>query len=75
MLNQDLAKIFCEIANYLDMEEAATAVPFKSIALKKAAVNLEALGEDAGNIYKKGGLKALMEIPGVGKGIAFKIEE
>ncbi|MDP3015184.1 MAG: DNA polymerase/3'-5' exonuclease PolX [bacterium] len=75
MTNQELAKIFYEIANYLDMEEAAASVPFKSIALKKAAVNLESLNEDAGNIYKKGGLKALMEIPGVGKGIAFKIEE
>ena len=36
---------------------------------------MESLNEDAGNIYKKGGLKALMEIPGVGEGIAFKIEE
>ena len=73
MLNQDLAKIFYEMAQYLDMEE--NAVPFKSIAFKKVAVNLESLNEDAGNIYKKGGLKALMEIPGVGEGIAFKIEE
>jgi len=73
MTNQDLAKIFYEIADYLDME--GNAVPFKSIAFKKVAVNLESLNEDAGNIYKKGGLKALMEIPGVGEGIAFKIEE
>ncbi len=73
MLNQEIAKIFYEMAQYLDME--GNMVPFKSIALKKVAVNLESLNEDAKNIYKKGGLKALMEIPGVGKGIAFKIEE
>ena len=73
MPNQEIAKIFYEIANYLDME--GNAVPFKSIAFKKVAVSLESLNEDAENIYKKGGLKALMEIPGVGRGIAFKIEE
>ncbi len=73
MVNQELAKIFYEIADYLDME--GNAVPFKSIAFKKVANNLESSNEDAGNIYKKGGLKALMEISGVGKGIAFKIEE
>lgn len=73
MSNQDLAKIFYEMADYLDME--GNEVPFKSIAFKKVANNLESLNEDAENIYKKGGLKALMEIPGIGKGIAFKIEE
>lgn len=75
MTNQDLAKIFYEIAQYLEMEGDATAVPFKSIAFKRAAINLEALDADAEDIYKKGGLKALMEIPGVGEGIAKKIEE
>ncbi len=73
MINQELAKIFYEIVNYLDME--GSVVPFKSIAFKKVAVNLEALSEDVKNIYNKGGLKALMGIPGVGRGIAFKIEE
>jgi DNA polymerase (family 10) len=31
--------------------------------------------EDIKNVYKKGGIKALEEIPGVGKGIAERIEE
>lgn len=73
MFNQELAKIFFEMAQYLDMEE--NGVPFKSIALKKAAGNLETLSEDVEDIYKKGELKALMEIPGIGEGIAKKIEE
>lgn len=36
---------------------------------------LEALEEDAANIYKRGGLKAVEDIPGVGKSLAEKIEE
>ena len=36
---------------------------------------LEGLEEDVKDIYKKGGLKALMDISGIGQGIAEKIEE
>ena len=50
-------------------------VAFKPQAYEKAAIALEALEEDVGDIYKKGGFKALKEIPGVGKSIAEKIEE
>jgi len=38
-------------------------------------LSLESLSEYVGDIYKKGGVKALMEIPGVGKAIADHIEE
>ena len=71
MKNQELAKIFYEIANYLEMDEVA----FKPAAYKKAALALEALEEGIELIYKKGGMAALEEIPGVGKSIAEKIEE
>ncbi len=71
MFNQDLAKIFYEIADYLEMEGVA----FKPYAYQKAAISIETLKEDVKNIYKKGGLKALKEIPGVGESIALKIEE
>lgn len=71
MKNQELAKIFYEIADYLEME----AVAFKPYAYQKAAINLETLEEDVEKIYKKGGIKALEEIPGIGKSIAEKIEE
>lgn len=66
MLNHDLTKIFFEMAQYLDMEENGTASHFKSIAFKKAAGNLETLSDDVEDIYKKGELKALMEIPVIG---------
>jgi len=71
MTNQELAKIFFEIALYLEMDN----VPFKPQAYQKAAVALEALTEAVEEIYKEGGEKAIEEIPGVGKSIAEKIIE
>jgi len=71
MRNQELAKIFYEIADYLEMEDIA----FKPYAYRKVALVLQDIEKDVGEIYKKGGLKALEEIPGVGKNIALKIEE
>ena len=69
--NQELAKIFFDIANYLEMEGVA----FKPAAYRKAALALESLVEDVIVIYEKGGRAALEEIPGVGKNIADRIEE
>jgi len=71
MRNQEIANIFYEIANYLEMEGA----DFKPYTYKKVAITLEALEEDVSDIYKKGGAEALEKIPGVGKSIAEKIEE
>jgi len=71
MRNQEIAKIFYGIASYLETESVA----FKPYAYEKAAINLETLEEDVEEIYKKGGLKALKSLPGVGKSIAGKIEE
>ncbi|KPJ71707.1 DNA polymerase III [Parcubacteria bacterium DG_74_3] len=71
MKNKELAHIFYEIADYLEMEEVA----FKPFAYQRAAITLEALEEDVEEIYKKGGIEALEKIPGVGKSIAVKIEE
>ena len=71
MVNKELAKIFYEIANYLEMDR----IPFKPFAWRKVAVVLEDMEEDVGDIYKKGGKDALEKIPGVGKSIAENIEE
>lgn len=70
-MNNELAKIFYDIAYYLEMEGVA----FKPYAYEKAAITLETLEEDVEEIYKKGGFGALKEIPGVGESIALKIEE
>ena len=70
-MNPEIAKILYEMAILLDMKEVA----FKPRAYEKAAIIIEGLEEDIKDIYKKGGLKALMEISGIGQGIAEKIEE
>jgi DNA polymerase (family X) len=71
MKNQELAKIFNEIADFLEMDGVA----FKPYAYQRAAVGLGSMEESVEDIYKKGGKKALEEIPGVGKSIASSIEE
>ncbi|MBM4293847.1 MAG: DNA polymerase/3'-5' exonuclease PolX [Deltaproteobacteria bacterium] len=71
MRNQELSKIFNEIAEYLEME----GVPFKPYAYQKAAITLAALKDDVGEVYEKRGIKGLKEIPGVGASISQKIEE
>jgi len=71
MKNQEIANIFYEIADFLEME----GVQFKPYAYQKAAITLETLEKDVAEIYKERGREVLEEIPGVGKGIAEKIEE
>ena len=71
MKNQELSRIFYEIAEFLEMEEVA----FKPYAYQKVALVLESMEEDVEEIYKSGGIKALEDIPGVGKNIAERIEE
>ncbi|MFQ5683799.1 MAG: DNA polymerase/3'-5' exonuclease PolX [Candidatus Binatia bacterium] len=71
MRNTELAQTFHEIALYLEMQE----VQFKPRAYEKVAEALEALAEPVTELYKRGGKKALREIPGVGAAIAEKIEE
>src|SRR3989338_8169736 len=71
MINQELSKIFREIAVILEMKE----VPFKPRAYEKVADTVGSLEQDLRDIYRRGGLKEIEEIPGVGKSIAEKIEE
>jgi DNA polymerase (family 10) len=71
MKNKEIAKIFNEIAEYLEME----GVQFKPYAYQKVALTLETLKDNVEDLYKTGGLKALKSIPGVGDSMARKIEE
>jgi DNA polymerase (family 10) len=70
-MNQQISKIFFEIASFLESKE----IPFKPYAYQKAALTLRNLKGDISKIYKKGGIKALEGLPGIGKSIAEKIEE
>ncbi|MFH1611783.1 MAG: DNA polymerase/3'-5' exonuclease PolX [bacterium] len=71
MINLELSEIFYRIADFLELKE----VQFKPRAYEKVARVLETMERDAHDIYKEGGLKALEEIPSVGKSIALQIEE
>jgi len=71
MKNNELARIFSEISEYLKMDETG----FRPYAYQRAALALEGLEEEVTEVYKSGGKKALEKIPGVGGSIAEKIEE
>src|SRR5512136_312665 len=71
MRNLEVVKVLREIAFLLEMDD----VQFKPRAYEKAANSIESLEEGVEEIYKKGGIKALMEIPSVGQNIAEKIVE
>ncbi|KKP93125.1 MAG: PHP domain protein [Parcubacteria group bacterium GW2011_GWA1_36_12] len=71
MKNQEIAKIFFNIASLLETGEK----DFRPIAYKKAALALESLEEDVEEIYLDKGLAGLEEIPTIGKNLALKIEE
>lgn len=72
MKNAEIAKILYEISMYLEMEDE---IVFKVRAYEKAAQTIGSMADDVEEMYNKGGLKALEDIPGVGKSIAEKIEE
>jgi DNA polymerase (family 10) len=69
--NAAIAEILREIGEYLDMQK----VPFKPRAYEKAAQVIDGLEEEVSETYKIGGVKALLQIPGVGASIAGAIEE
>lgn len=72
MENAEFANIFWEIAEFLELKEDN---PFKIRAYRKAAQNIESLSKSIEEIYADGGIKALLDIPGIGQHIADKIEE
>ncbi len=69
--NSEIAVIFYEIADILEMQQ----VPWKPIAYRNAARTVESLKEDAKDIYKKGKIEALEALPNIGEALAKKIEE
>src|SRR3989344_7789693 len=71
MINKEIAKIFYEISEILKLKD----VQWKPQAYNKAARVIEDMEEDLKEIYNEKGLAGLDEIPGVGRGIAKKIEE
>ncbi len=70
MKNSEIAGIFFEMADLLEMQ----GVEWKPRAYRNAARAIDA-AEDVEIILKKGGRKALLEIPGIGEALADKIIE
>lgn len=69
MKNIEIAKMLWEMVEMLEIKGANL---FRIRAFQKAAQNIENLGEDIAQIAKRGELQS---IPGVGKGVAKRIEE
>ena len=69
MKNKEIAALFSRIADALEINGE---IGFKVIAYRRASRILEDLGEDIDKIAAE---KKLQEIPGIGSGIAAKIEE
>lgn len=73
-LNKAIADIFNEMAAMLSMDESPV-IRFKIRAYQKAALTISTLQQPIEEIYKKGGKKALMDLPGIGEAFADKIAE
>jgi len=71
MKNKEIAKIFYNMASLMETGER----DFRIIAYKRAALALDSLDEDVGEIYLDKGIAGLEEIPTIGKNLALKIEE
>ena len=72
MINKELADIFTHIENLLNIKGEST---FKLRAYHKASEILAEMKEDISVLYKKGGVKELKKIKGIGDSVASKIEE
>lgn len=70
-INSELSNIFYEMADILEMQ----GVKWKPQAYRRVAKMLETHIDSIEKMYRKSGLKGLMEIQGIGENIAKKIEE
>ncbi len=72
--NKKISAIFNEIALMLSIDERPNS-RFEIRAYQRAALAISSLQEPIEEIYKSGGMEKLMEMPGVGRGLASKIAE
>ena len=68
--NEDIARIFEEMADLLEIEEAN---PFRVRAYRNAARTIRGLSRELGQLIAEG--KDLTDLPGIGKDLAAKINE
>jgi DNA polymerase (family 10) len=72
--NKIIADIFNEIAAMVSIDERPNS-KFEVRAYQKAALTIGTLQEAVEDIYKREGREGLLKLPGIGKGLADKIEE
>ncbi|KKQ90527.1 MAG: PHP domain/helix-hairpin-helix motif protein [Berkelbacteria bacterium GW2011_GWA1_39_10] len=73
MTDKEIGQTFYQIAKILELGNPADR--FRIIAYERAAQTIENYAEEMKDVYRKGGIKALNDIPDVGGSIAEKIEE
>ncbi len=71
-LNERIAEHLIEAA---DLLQAQGANPFRINAYRRAAETLHRLDRDVGELAERGDMKALIALPGIGRGIATAIYE
>ena len=69
--NEQIARVLYEIADYLEAE----GIRFKPEAYREAAKFIEHYREELADVYKRGGEKALEDLPEIGPSMAKKIAE
>ncbi len=69
MKNIEIARLFNEIADFLEVKDEN---PFRIRAYRRAAQAVEGLADDIAAMAERG---ALLEVPGIGKDLAAKIQE
>ncbi len=74
--NKEIGKILNEIADLTEIKGIkSSSERFREKAYRKAVLTLMELNWDISKIYEKKGIKGIIEIKGIGKSIAEKIEE
>ena len=66
-----LSRILFEFSYYDEMQ----GIPFKPRAYQLASESVSALKDEVEDAWRKGGIKALKQLPGIGQSIAEKIDE
>lgn len=72
MDNDRIAGIIREIGEYIQVDEGLS---FRARAYDRAAETIAGLSEPVVGIYRKGGIAALLEIKGIGRGLSDVLEE
>jgi putative hydrolase len=72
LTNQDIAARLREAADLLEQQGAN---PFRVNAYRTAAGTVAGLGEEAAELFKRGGMEGLIALPGIGRSLAAAIAE